>query len=278
MGAALARRYDRSREVIAWKRCDLDISRPEDVRSAVRSQAFSTLVYTGGTTSVDYCEEHPEESRLTNADTPQVLAEVCQEKGAKLIHVSTDYVFDGNDPALRSEADATEPVCVYGRHKLAGEQAVQAVSESFLILRVSWLFGPDKPSFIDVILDRALSHDHVEAISDKVSSPTYSEDLARWIEPMLDETRYSGVLHLSNDGATSWQAYGQAALDIAATLGLPLRTNKVHGVLRRDFTAFKAVRPEFTAFDTSKYQKLSGERPRMWQDALREYLERKFAR
>src|SRR5204863_6901612 len=112
MGAALARRYARSRPVQGWKHADCDVLFPERVRAAVRAQDFRTLIYTAGITSVDYCEENPEESRLTNSDTPRVLAEVCAEKGARLIHISTDYVFDGRDPAPRKETDEPNPLCV----------------------------------------------------------------------------------------------------------------------------------------------------------------------
>jgi dTDP-4-dehydrorhamnose reductase len=277
MGAALARRYARTRDVLGWKRADCDVLHPGRVRDAVRAQDFSTLVYTAGITSVDYCEEHPEESRLTNADTPHVLAEVCAEKGARFIHISTDYVFDGRDPAPRKETDEPNPICVYGRSKLEGERAVLSVSPDFLVIRVSWLFGPDRPAFPDIILDRAMKDDRVAAIADKVSCPTYSEDLAEWIEPMLHDPRYRGLLHLCNSGSSTWQAYGQATLDIAASLGVTLKTRTVEGVSRASFPAFKAQRPEFTAFDTTRFQQLSGATPRPWQEALEEYLRRKLA-
>ncbi|RBP48231.1 dTDP-4-dehydrorhamnose reductase [Roseimicrobium gellanilyticum] len=272
MGAALARQFGHTRSVLGWKRADLDISKPALVREAVRRQDFTTVIYTAGTTNVDRCEEYPEESHATNTETPRVLAEVCREKGARLIHVSTDYVFDGNSPALRKETDLAEPICKYGLHKLEGEHAVLDVSPGFLVLRVSWLFGPDRKSFVDMILERALEHDRVEAIADKVSSPTYSIDLAQWIEPMVDDQRYHGLLHLSNAGATSWREYGQKCLDIASELGLPLKTHTVHGVSRKDFPTFKAQRPEYTAFDTTKFRQLSGTEPRSWEDALQEYL------
>lgn len=272
MGAALARRYARSRQVIGWKHADLDVLFPARVREAVRAQDFQTLIYTAGITSVDHCEEHPDESRLTNTETPRILAEACAEKGAKLIHISTDYVFDGMARTPRKETDETHPICVYGQCKLDGENAVLAVSPEFLVIRVSWLFGHDRPAFPDMILKRAMENDRVEAISDKVSCPTYSEDLAEWIEPMLDDGRYRGILHLCNSGSSTWQAYGQVTLDIAAKLGLPLKARTVEGITRASLTAFKAKRPEFTAFDTTKFQALSGITPRPWETALEEYL------
>jgi dTDP-4-dehydrorhamnose reductase len=277
MGAALARRYARTRSVAGWKHADCDVLFPESVRAAVRTQDFRTLIYTAGITSVDYCEEHPEQSRLTNADTPRVLAEVCAEKGARFIHISTDYVFDGQDPTPRKETDEPNPICVYGRSKLEGERAILTVSPDFLVIRVSWLFGHDKPAFPDMILDRAKLNDRVQAIADKVSCPTYSEDLAEWIEPMLDDPRYRGLLHLCNSGSSTWQAYGQATLDLATQLGAQLKAHTVDGVSRKSFPAFKAERPEFTAFDTTKYQQLSGITPRHWREALESYLRKQLA-
>jgi dTDP-4-dehydrorhamnose reductase len=277
MGAALARRYALTRPVTGWRRADCDVLYPERVRAAVRAQNFTTLVYTAGITNVDYCEDHAEEARLTNGDTPGVLAEVCAEKGARFIHVSTDYVFDGRDPAPRKETDEPHPLSVYGQSKLDGERAVLEVSPGFLVIRVSWLFGHDRPAFPDRILQQAVESRHVAAISDKVSCPTYSEDLAEWIEPMLGDPRYRGVLHLCNSGSTTWQTYGQTTLDIAASLGVKLKARTVEGVSRKSFSMFKAQRPEFTAFDTTKFQDLSGVRPRSWQEALEAYLKKQLA-
>ncbi len=272
MGAALVRRYIRSRDTLAWGREELDLLDLESIPGKLEAADFKVLVYAAGITNVDYSEDHEHEARCTNQEAPLILAGICKQKGARFIYVSTDYVFDGRSDILLSETSPPAPLSVYGRSKLAGEHSVLAVSPGFLVIRVSWLFGPDRSSFPDMILQRAMNSDHVEAISDKVSCPTYSEDLAAWIEPMLDDQRYSGLLHLCNSGSTSWQNYGQVTLDIAARLGIPLKTTRVEGVSRVNFPAFKAERPQFTSFDTGKYQQLSGHTPRPWQEALEEYL------
>lgn len=274
MGAALVRRYARSREVLAWGRSELDLLNLASIPCKLENIEFQTVIYAAGITNVDYCEDHEAEALCTNHEAPRMLAEICAKKGAQLIYVSTDYVFDGKNSTPLSEDSPTAPLSVYGRSKLAGEHAVLSASPDFLVIRVSWLFGPDRPSFPDMILQRAMASDHVEAIADKVSCPTYSEDLAEWIEPMLDDSRYSGLLHLCNSGPTSWQNYGQVTLDIAAKLGIPLKATKVAGISRINFPAFKAERPEFTSFDTTKYQQLSGKTPRPWQEALEEYLKK----
>ncbi|MCE9518390.1 MAG: dTDP-4-dehydrorhamnose reductase [Verrucomicrobia bacterium] len=277
MGAALARRYARNREVIPFRREHLDVLKPENVRPALEKNDFDAVIYTAGITNVDECETNPRGATLCNTETPRAIAQVCAERGARFIHVSTDYVFKGDDPAPRKETDIAEPINVYGRSKLEGERAVLAVSPEFLVLRVSWLFGPDKTSFPDMILKRAMESDHVEAIADKHSCPTYSEDLTEWIEPLLDNPAARGILHLANSGASSWQAYGQTVLDLAAKTGFKLRTNIVQPISRSTFPGFKAVRPEFTSFDTSKFRQLTGITPRPWEEALEEYLIKKFA-
>lgn len=233
-------KYAPKHDVVPVRRADLDLSQSDAIVPYLQSHHPSVVIYTAGTTNVDLCEEHPEESLKTNAEAPARLAEYCKVHGARLIHISTDYVFSGNDPLPRKESDLAEPINVYGRHKLVGEQAVLNASPEFLVVRVSWLFGKDRPSFPDMILKRALENDEVFAIADKVSCPTFSDDLAEWIEPMISDTRYRGILHLCNSGSCTWQEYGQKTLDIAASLGLPLRATTVQGQSRVNFPAFKA--------------------------------------
>jgi dTDP-4-dehydrorhamnose reductase len=277
MGAALARHCALNQEVIRFTRSNLDVTDIGKIKPTLEKVDFDCLIYTAGITNVDYCEDHAKEAALTNLDTPRALAEFCQERKLRFIHVSTDYVFSGDGTGKLRETDAAEPVNVYGRTKLDGEKAVLAVSSEFLVLRVSWLFGPDKPSFPDMVIARALENDRVEVIADKWSCPTYSEDLARWIEPMIDDLRYKGILHLSNSGSCSWEEYGQTTLDHASKMGLPLKAFKVVPVPLAGFSSFKARRPIHTEFDTTRFQEMSGIKPRPWQDALEEYLMQKYS-
>ena len=277
MGAALVRRYSPIHQVTALKRTDLDVMDIDQIRATLAPLEFDCVIYTAGITNVDACEEHPHEARVTNCDAPREIALVCAERGAKMIHVSTDYVFDGEEEGAKSETFPARPINVYGQTKLEGEQAVLSISPHFLVVRVSWLFGPDKPSFPDMIIQRAKESPKVEVISDKWSCPTYSEDLALWIEPMITDPNYSGIIHLSNSGICSWQEYGQEVLDIATELGLPLKAHHVDGISRIGFPAFRANRPAHTGFDTHRFQELSGAVPRHWREALREYLTSRYA-
>lgn len=274
LGKALARRYAQKHDVTLVGREECDLAQATLIRACLEKQPFDVLINTASLTGVDDCEKNPDVARVVNAEAPRLMAEICAQRGTRLIHVSTDYVFDGVQPGERSEGDPAQPINVYGRTKLEGENAVLAASPEFLVIRVSWLFGPDKPSFPDMMLQRAQASDYVDAVSDKVSCPSYSEDMAEWMELTLQDTRYRGLLHLCNEGATTWRDYAQAVLDTASRLGIPLKAREVHGFSRINFSGFTALRPEFTAMSTAKFVSLSGVKPRPWQEAMEDHLRR----
>lgn len=279
LGAALARLYAGEFAVTAWGRRECDLLHPARAAEAIARHEFDVLINTSGITSVDYCETHEAECRATNAEAPAAIAGVCGQRGARLIQLSTDYVFEGRLRRPLTEDDATGPLNVYGRSKLAGERSVLEACPGALIARVSWLFGPDKPSFPDMIIQRAMTADHVEAVCDKWSCPTYADDLAVWLRLFFTVLpRQSGIVHLCNDGVCNWQEYGQQALDEVIRMGIPLKTDIVHGVSMRGFSPFIAERPEYTALDTKRFEHLTGLKPRHWQSALREYLVLKYGR
>ena len=156
LGAALVRQWKAAKEdVIGLKRADLDLSRPEQMRDALESLDFGVLVNCAAQTNVDRCETHFDEAMRINAQAVGELAEICQEKGARCIHISTDYVFDGEKETPYTEEDQAQPISRYGESKLAGEFALLNVSSTNLVVRVSWVFGPDRPSFVDQVLQKA---------------------------------------------------------------------------------------------------------------------------
>jgi dTDP-4-dehydrorhamnose reductase len=252
----------------------LDLTQLDLIPSRLDQADFDVLINAAGLTSVDGCEDLRTEAQLANAEAPGLLAAHCARRHRRLIHISSDYVFAGDDPTPRRETDLPGPVNHYGHTKLAGENAVLSADPAALVVRVSWLFGPDKPSFPDMILRTALQQTEVSAVNDKWSSPSYSDDLAAWLLVLIrDHPQAAGLLHLCNEGAPSWQEYGQATLDIAARLGWPVKTHTVTGHSMKGFAPFKAVRPPHTALDTHQFQALTGIHPRPWQAALETYLQ-----
>ncbi|GAB4169509.1 MAG: dTDP-4-dehydrorhamnose reductase [Terrimicrobiaceae bacterium] len=272
LGAALVRRWSGQNEIIGLARPDVDFTRPDELDSVLEAHPADVVVNCTGLTSLEQCEEDPALAHLVNSTSPGVLAKACAARDTLLVHFSTDYVFDGATPGLRKEEDPARPVSVYGQSKLEGEMAVAAADPRHLIFRVSWVFGPDKPSFVDMILRRALESDRVEAVADKESSPSFTHDIADWVAPFLNRTLPGGIYHACNAQTCSWRDLGQATLDLAASNGWPLLTTSVEPLTLADMATFRAARPRFTAMDCSKLAATTGHAPRPWMDALREYL------
>ena len=273
LGSALAREWKSAGEdVIGFNRQELDLSRPDQLRAVLEPMEFGVLVNCAAQTNVDRCETHPEEAMQINAHAVRTLAEICAAKASRCIHVSTDYVFDGTKRTPYTEEDPVIPISQYGESKRAGEIALLDVSAKNLVVRVAWVFGPDRPSFLDQMIERALKEEQVNAVADKVAVPTYSLDAAALLRPLLFDVPAGGVVHLCNDGECSWQEYGQHGLDCAAAGGLPLKTRKLGPLKMADLKAFIAKRPIYTAMSTEKLTKLTGLRPRPWREAVGEYV------
>src|SRR5438067_6949902 len=173
LGAALMGEYRDEYDVAGFNHAQLDLSNLDGVREKLRSTNFDVLINAAAFTNVDLCETERDRAFTINGEAPGIVAEICRQKGAKLIHFSTDYVFDGDKRAPYIEEDEANPISVYGESKLAGEKNVLAAEGPHLVVRASWVFGPDRPSFIDGIIKRAKEDEEVDAIADKFSTPTY---------------------------------------------------------------------------------------------------------
>jgi dTDP-4-dehydrorhamnose reductase len=278
LGAALVREWKAAGlDVVGLSRQEFDLAQPEQMRTVLGGLDFGVLVNCAAQTNVDRCETHPDEAMQINAHAVGTIAELCKTKGARCIHISTDYVFDGAKRTPYTEEDAVVPISHYGESKRAGELALLKVSDRNLAVRVSWVFGPDRPSFVDQIVKRAQTEDKVEAIADKIAVPTYTLDAAQLMLPLLFEVPAAGVVHVCNSGECTWQAYGQFALDCAAAAGMALKTKTVGPLRMADLKAFIAKRPPYTAMSPDKLARLTGTRPRDWRDAVREYIEQHVA-
>jgi len=298
LGAALAREFAREFDVVGFNHAQLDLGRPEELRSTLRGLEFDTMINTAAQTNVDRCETHQEEAFALNAEAPRVLAEICGARNARFIHISTDYVFDGEKREPYTEEDEARPISVYGESKRAGERFALEANDRALIVRVSWVFGPDRPSFIDAILKKARTEE-VSAVADKWATPTYTLDLAHLLKPFLwsrparapeggedaastltgpgagrlqSEPFQGGILHLANDGECNWQEYAQWALDCCNANGVAMKATKVGASSLAEMKNFIAKRPVYSVLATSKYQQATGERPRSWQDAVAAFV------
>ncbi len=274
LGAALVREWrSLGINVTGFGRAELDLASGSAISRKLDSEDFAVLVHCAAQTNVDRCETENDEAFTLNAEAPTIIADACRRKGARLIHISTDYVFDGAKDGPYTEQDAAIPISIYGASKRAGESGVLAATAGeALVARVSWVFGPDRPSFVDQIVKNAVEKNEVAAIADKIAVPTYTLDAAAMLRPFLFENTASGLLHLCNAGSCTWQEYGQWALDCAAEAGAVLKTHTVAPLKMADLKAFIARRPPNTAMSTDRLTALTGIQPRPWRDAVREYI------
>ena len=288
LGAALIREFLPKHEVVGFNHAQLDLSNLESVREELSATTFDVLVNAAAFTNVDACETERHRAFRINAEAPGILAEICNEKDAKLIHFSTDYVFDGEKRAPYTEDDQANPISAYGESKLAGEQNVLAAEARHLVLRVSWVFGPDRPSFIDAMIKRAQEEEKIDAISDKFSTPTYTHDIAHMLLQFFDPGVAGGILHFANTGKCSWQEYAQWALDCCRDAGISLKGATVGSLKLSEMTRRRqgsggqapwiARRPIYSVLSTAKYSQLTGTPPRTWREAVADYITRSYSK
>ena len=278
LGAALLREYRDKFDVAGFNHTQLDLSDLGAVREKLQNTSFDVLINAAGFTRVDLCETQPDRAFLINAEAPRVVAEICDETNARLIHFSTDYVFDGQKHEPYTEDDEANPVSIYGESKLIGENNVRAVQDQNLVVRVSWVFGPDRPSFIDAMVQQAQENDEVDAVADKFSTPTYTLDIAAMLPRFFDGNVSGGILHFANAGQCSWQEYAQWAVDCCNDAGLLLKTKTVGERKLREMVNWVARRPVYSVLSTAKYTRLTGLSPRTWRGAVSDYITRFYSK
>jgi len=278
LGAALLREYRSKFDVAGFDHTQLDLSDLGAVREKLRNTSFDVLINAAGFTKVDLCETQPDHAFLINAQAPLVVAEICDQKNARLIHFSTDYVFNGAKREPYTEEDQASPISVYGESKLAGENNVLAAKSQNLVVRVSWVFGPDRPSFIDAMIQQAQENDEVDAVADKFSTPTYTLDIAAMLPEFFDANVAGGILHFANAGQCSWREYAQWAVDCCHNGGLPLKSKTIGERKLRDMTNWIARRPVYSVLSSAKYTKLTGISPRTWREAVSDYITRFYSK
>ena len=278
LGMALAREYARDFEVVGFNHAQLDLGVPEQLRETIGGLDFDALINAAAQTNVDRCETHQEEAFALNGKAPGILAEICARKKARFIHISTDYVFDGEKRAPYTEEDEARPISVYGESKREGERRALEANDRTLVVRMSWVFGPDRPSFIDWALGQARERDDVKAIADKWATPTYTLDLVQLLRPLVAQDsgpeagRLQGVLHLANTGECSWQEYAQYALDCCHAQGIPMKARTIGASSLAEMKSFIAKRPVYSVLSSAKYAQLTGLTPRPWRDAVAAFV------
>ena len=227
---------------------ELDITSYEAVAKFVEEHEIDTIVNCAAYTAVDKAEDEPEAAARINTEAVANLAKVANNQDCLLIHVSTDYVFNGMGEKPYTEKDRPEPVSVYGKTKLAGEEAIKKSGCLYIIIRTAWLYSAFGNNFVKTILRLAGERSEISVVSDQVGSPTYAEDLARAIVTIMendDRGMCEGVYHFSDEGVCSWYDF---ASEIVRISGLPCR---VKPVTTAEYPT-RTRRPAYSVLDKSK--------------------------
>lgn len=265
LGADLVARLSGGHEVIGVTRQEYDVTDETGVRAFTAEARPDWVIHCAAFTNVDGCEKEPDKAYRVNAEGTRNVARACWGAGARLLCVSTDYVYDGSKGEPYVETDPVRPLNVYGSSKLKGEQeALKALPEA-LIVRTSWLFGKNGPNFVKAVLSQAGIKPRLSVVADQVGNPTYTPDLAGGLARLV-EAGASGVVHVSNSGQCSWFEYAKKILEMSGAKGTEVEPISTAELGR------PALRPAYSVLSNEKYNSITGHRLRDWQEALAEYL------
>lgn len=247
-------------DFVASTRQEVDLENEEAVRAQFETLTFTHVINCSGYTAVDQAEEEKEKAHALNAEAVALLAKLSKEKGNKLIHFSTDYVFDGEKEAYKEE-DERAPLSEYGRSKEAGERFLMEHYPEALLIRTSWLFGKEGNDFVKTMIKLMDEKESLDVVSDQRGRPTYADDLAEAALSILDE---SGTYHYANEGETTWHSFAEM-IQKKLEEKKQVRCKKIEPISSEDFGA-KAKRPASSVLLTEKFS------PPHWEVGLEEVL------
>jgi len=288
VGAELAALLPRLGEVTSFDRHELDLSNPGHIRRAIRSVRPTMIVNAAAYTSVDQAEREEKQARIINVDAPALMAEEAKRIGAVLVHYSTDYVFDGSRNLPYDETDQPNPINVYGKTKLAGEEAIRAVGLPHLIFRTAWVYGTKGRNFLLTILRLATEREELRVVSDQFGAPTWSREIAKATAMVLVQlsqqgqdaiSKFSGLYHLTAAGKTSWFDFAQSILErasrtprglawfVAATGSKRLIVRRITPISTEEYPT-QARRPAFSVLSNRRLKQMFGLELPDWREQL----------
>ena len=250
-------------DILAPTRVDLDITNEDAVKKMIREYRPSVIFHCAAYTAVDKAEEEQEKCYQVNVLGTKYLTEAAKEVGAKIIYISTDYVFDGTKEGLYQIEDKVNPVNYYGKTKYLGENFIREY-DNHIIVRISWVFGINGKNFIRTMLNLAESHKELNVVCDQIGSPTYTKDLAGLLVNMF-LSNVKGLYHVTNEGYCSWYEFAEFIFKESR------KKVKVHPILTKDYKTL-APRPLNSKMSKESLDDIEMKRLPEWQDAVKRYL------
>ena len=243
----------------------LDITDKEQVFDFISQNKPDILINSAAYTDVDGCEENQDLAYSVNGEGVKNLAFACREADSALLHISTDYIFNGENTRPWVEDDEIGPISVYGKSKLKGEQAILEILDKFFIVRTAWLYGVNGRNFPKTMLELAENHSQITVVYDEVGTPTYTPDLAKAISQLI-ETEHYGIYHITNSGSCSWCEFARYIFEAAG------KDVEVIPVTAAEF-ARPAPRPHYSVLENRNWIEKGFEPLRSYKEAIKEYIE-----
>lgn len=247
---------------------NMDITNGEVVKSVITAYHPDAVIHCAAYTAVERAEDEPDLAFSVNEQGTRNIAEVCRKTSAKLLYISTDYVFSGEGTQPYEVDDATGPLNIYGKSKLAGEQAVKEILEAHFIVRTSWVFGLHGNNFVKTMLRLSETHSTVQVVNDQIGSPTYTMDLSPLLCDMVLTEKY-GTYHATNEGICSWSEFAKAIFKESGGSAV------VKEIPTSSYTRSKVIRPLNSRLSKKSLTNSGFLKLPAWQEALRRYLEEK---
>ena len=255
----------RGHQPIGVDRDEMDLMDNEAIRTFIMNLRPEAIIHCAAYTAVDKAEEEPELCYQINAESVKVIAECTRELDAKLVYISTDYVFDGTKDGEYVETDLPNPISVYGSSKFRGGQYIQTILEKYYIARTSWVFGINGHNFIKTMRRLGTECESLTIINDQVGSPTYTQDLAPLLVDMVETDKY-GIYHVTNEGFCSWYEF---ANEIFKQSGIEVKTNPI----TTDQYPTAAARPLNSRLNKDKLKKAGFRTLPLWRQAVQQYIQ-----
>ncbi len=274
VGRELQRILQIEGDLIAVGRPTVDLAQPDTLRSVIRENHPQIIINAAAYTAVDKAESEPELAKAINGIAPKIIAEEAEKSGAFLIHLSTDYVFDGNSSRPYQETDSTNPLSVYGETKLVGEQAIQNSCAHHFILRTAWVYGTfGKSNFVKTMLRLGAEREEIRVVADQIGSPTWAKDIADAIARILPQIapEIAGIYHYTNSGVASWYDFAVTIFEEARQVGFPLKVQRIIPITTAEYPT-PARRPSYSVLSCAKISTVSENYPPHWRQALRQML------
>lgn len=254
-----------SDEIIGWDIEDMDIQKEEDTVFKIGEIRPDIVIHIAAYTDVDGCETNEEKAFSVNAEGARHVARAALKCQAKMVYLSTDYVFDGKRREPYLESDSPHPLNVYGRSKWKGEQYVQELLKDPLIVRTQWLYGRYGKNFVTSVLQQAREKRILSIVNDQIGSPTYTVDLSKALSALIQFDAH-GIFHVANSDFCTWYTFGQAILKLSG-----MDQVKVIPISSKEL-GHPATRPSYSVLNCQKLEKKTGLTLRPWSEALKEYL------